>query len=107
MARRACRLLLLLAAVALAGCTTTSQALWRYVILPEQRRLEFRDPAVIGPPIALPPVPPPRTVTRPQPLTPEWRVSLDEAIRIALENAGVIRVLAGVSAVSSGRTIYD
>ena len=32
---------------------------------------------------------------------------LDEAIRIALQNAEVIRVLTGVSATSSGRTIYD
>ena len=33
--------------------------------------------------------------------------SLDDAIRIALENDRVIRVLAGVTAVTSGRTIYD
>ena len=37
----------------------------------------------------------------------ERLLPLDEAIRIALDNAEVIRVLAGVSASSSGRTIYD
>ncbi len=34
-------------------------------------------------------------------------LSLDEAIRTALLNSEVVRVLAGVTAVSSGRTIYD
>jgi len=35
------------------------------------------------------------------------RYPLDDAIRTSLANAQVIRVLAGVGAVSSGRTIYD
>ena len=34
-------------------------------------------------------------------------LSLDEAIRTALRNDDVVRVLAGTSAVASGRTIYD
>lgn len=34
-------------------------------------------------------------------------VSLDESIRLALQYSEVIRVLAGVTAVSSGQTIYD
>jgi outer membrane protein TolC len=34
-------------------------------------------------------------------------MSLDEAIRLSLGNAGVVRVLGGVIATSSGRTIYD
>ena len=34
-------------------------------------------------------------------------LSLDEAIRIALVNANVVRVLTGVTAISSGQTIYD
>ncbi|MEZ6063961.1 MAG: TolC family protein [Planctomycetaceae bacterium] len=38
---------------------------------------------------------------------PERFLSLDEAIRIALQNSEVIRVLAGTAAVSSGSTIYD
>jgi outer membrane protein TolC len=75
------------------------------VILPEQRTIEHRDPAQF-PPILTPPSPPPRTVTD-APETAEWQMSLDEAIRIALENARVIRVLAGTSAVARGQTIYD
>jgi outer membrane protein TolC len=50
---------------------------------------------------------PPRTVTNPQPQSPEWELSLDEAIRIALANARVVRILTGTTAVSSGQTIYD
>lgn len=34
-------------------------------------------------------------------------MSLDDAIRIALENSEVVRVLGGLTAASSGRTIYD
>ena len=34
-------------------------------------------------------------------------LTLDESIRVSLENGEVIRVLAGVTAVSSGSTIYD
>ena len=48
------------------------------------------------------PSPHPETCAKPQRVMP-----LDEAIRIALENDRVIRVLAGVTAVNSGRTIYD
>ena len=38
---------------------------------------------------------------------PARNLSLDEAIRLSLGNSTVVRVLAGVEAVSSGRTIYD
>lgn len=41
-----------------------------------------------------------------QNLTDEF-LTLDEAIRVALENARAVRFLAGVSASTSGRTIYD
>lgn len=34
-------------------------------------------------------------------------LSLDQAIQLALENSEVVRVLGGLTAVSSGRTIYD
>lgn len=34
-------------------------------------------------------------------------LSLDEAIQIALKNSEVVRILGGLSAASSGRTIYD
>ena len=48
--------------------------------------------------------PPTVTATTPR---KQRQISLDEAIRIALENSEVVRVLGGNLAVSSGRTIYD
>jgi outer membrane protein TolC len=78
----------------------------RNVILPEQRTIGYSDPARL-PTAPIPDAAPPRTVTDSRPDTPDWPLSLDEAIKIALENARVIRVLAGVSATSSGQTIYD
>jgi outer membrane protein TolC len=76
------------------------------LVLPEQRRLDFRDSA--EPPIArLPQVPPPATVSSPAPAGEPQMLSLDDAIRIALANSKVVRTLAGASAVSSGQTIYD
>lgn len=84
------------------GCTQGVPAL----ILPEQRALNVHDPVRL-PPAPLPDLPPPATVSNPQPYLRERHLSLDEAIRIALANSRVVRVLAGISAVSSGRTIYD
>ncbi|HZL91830.1 MAG TPA: TolC family protein [Pirellulaceae bacterium] len=56
---------------------------------------------------SLPEMPSPQTVSRrDQPLEPVY-LSLDEAIRTALRNGEVVRVLVGTTAVSSGRTIYD
>lgn len=37
----------------------------------------------------------------------EELISLDDAIRIAMENAEVVRIITGVAASTSGRTIYD
>jgi outer membrane protein TolC len=77
----------------------------RRFIYPEQRRLEVRSPSqVAGQP--LPPAELPNTVQRKLELEP-WPMALGEAIRVALENAEVVRVLAGQGAVSSGSTIYD
>jgi outer membrane protein TolC len=105
--RLARRLLLLALVLATAcGCAVPPDEFWRYIILPEQRTIPYRDPSEFAP-AAIPPSLPPRTVTDPRPGTAEWQLSLDDAIRIALENARVIRVLAGTSAVSSGQTIYD
>jgi outer membrane protein TolC len=103
MAGRLPLLLILLAAI---GCGHTADDVCNYIILPEQRTIEYRDPSQF-PPAPIPPSVPPRTVADPQPGTPDWQVSLDDAIRIALENATVIRVLAGTAAVASGETIYD
>jgi outer membrane protein TolC len=95
-----------LALLIVAGCALSPRDIARNVILPEQRTIDYRDPAQL-PPAPLPETPPPRTVADPRPETPEWPLSLDDAIRIALENARVIRVLAGVTVTASGQTIYD
>ncbi|MEM7456069.1 MAG: TolC family protein [Planctomycetota bacterium] len=74
-------------------------------VAPEQRRIQVRQPH------QLPQV---RPVSATLPFTilteenrQQEKLSLDEAIRVAIQNAEVIRVLGGVSAGSSGRTIYD
>jgi outer membrane protein TolC len=100
------RLLILLILLAMSGCALTAEDVCKNIILPEQRTIDYRDPARYLP-APIPDNVPPRTVTDPRPQTPEWPLSLDEAIRIALENAKVVRVLAGTTAVSSGQTIYD
>ncbi len=86
------------------GCAATG-GVWPLVV-PEQRQLDVRDPSVL-PKAPVPPVPPPPTVLNPPPRDALRELSLDDAIRIALENSRVIRVLAGATAVSSGRTVYD
>jgi outer membrane protein TolC len=88
------------------GCSHPVEDLCRNVILPEQLSIDYRDPSQF-PPAKIPDNAPPRTVANPQPETPVWELSLDEAIRVALVNARVIRVLSGTTAVSSGQTIYD
>jgi outer membrane protein TolC len=100
------RLLLALMLATACGCALSPEDFCEYIIFPEQRTIPHRDPSEFGP-APIPPSLPPRTVTDPRPGTAEWQLSLDDAIRIALENARVIRVLAGTSAVSSGQTIYD
>jgi outer membrane protein TolC len=74
--------------------------------VPEQRCLDIRDPAQL-PPVAIPPIPEPETVSKPAPPVDPSNLSLDEAIRISLANSTVVRILAGVTAVSSGQTVYD
>jgi outer membrane protein TolC len=75
------------------------------IIYPEQRTIEYRDPSQF-PFVPLPPSSPPATVTLP-PAGDVRYMSLDDAIRICLENDEVVRVLTGVGAIASGRTIYD
>ena len=77
-----------------------------YLIRPEQRSIVVREPVQI-PSAGVPDVEPPRTVTHPNAAAPAVNLSLDDAIRIALDNSEVVRVLAGESAVSSGSTVYD
>jgi outer membrane protein TolC len=75
------------------------------IIYPEQRQIDYRDPSDF-PSIPLPPSSAPPTVTNP-PTGDTRYFALDDAVRTSLGNARVIRVLAGVAAVNSGRTIYD
>src|SRR6266567_5036169 len=75
------------------------------IIYPEQREINYRDPSQFVP-IPLPPSSQPPTVTNP-PSGDQRYFALDDAIRTSLGNARVVRVLAGVGAVTSGRTIYD
>ncbi len=87
------------------GCGATADIV-HTAILPEQRTIETRE---FGPlsTMPLPVSSAPRTVLDPRPDTAEWRLSLDEAIRIGLDNSRVVRTLAGLTAVSTGKTIYD
>lgn len=78
---------------------------WRF-ILPEQRAIEVRDPSQLAP-ARIPAIPRPPTVTDPQFDYPPEELSLSQAINTGLTNLDVVRVLAGVTAVSSGRTVYD
>ena len=72
-------------------------------ILPEQKCLAIRSPQQMRY-AHLPPVDVPTTVDpERQRELPAYDMTLDDAIRIALENSEVIRVLGG----TSGRTIYD
>ncbi|MCI0358002.1 MAG: TolC family protein [Planctomycetaceae bacterium] len=78
---------------------------WR-IIYPEQRTADVR-PIGSLPYVPLPPSGPPPTVSAGDPGATKRFLTLDDAIRIALENDRVIRVLAGVTAIASGQTIYD
>lgn len=75
---------------------------WRH----EQQTLDVQDPTAL-PPAAIPTILPPRTVSDEAPPRVELPLTLNEALRISLENAKVVRSLAGISAVNSGSTIYD
>lgn len=75
-------------------------------ILPEQRCLDIRRPGELCQvPVRL--TPRPATVNDPQFDAPVRYLTLNEAINITLENSEVVRVLGGVTASTSGRTIYD
>lgn len=88
------------------GCGIAARDDWRPIFLPEQRTIEYRDPTDF-PASPIPASVPPHTVAKPPPKSAEWPLTIDDAIRISLENARTIRVLAGLTAVSSGQTIYD
>ena len=75
-------------------------------IFPEQRAICVRSPEALLS-IPVPQIEVPFTVSEKEDTREEQRISLDEAIQIAIQNAEVIRVLTGISAAASGRTIYD
>ena len=75
---------------------------WRH----EQQTLDVQDPTTL-PPAAIPAILPPATVSDENEQRPELPLSLNDALRISLENAKVVRSLAGITAVNSGSTIYD
>lgn len=75
-------------------------------ILPEQRRLDIRQPRQL-PQAAVPITPRPATVNDPQFEAPFRHLTLNDAINVSLSNSEVVRVLAGVTASTTGRTIYD
>lgn len=109
MIRKGCRSVVLV----LAACWTMQSLAMAQApnfapfVFPEQRSIEVRSPHAHRP-LPLPDLPPPPTISRPQPPdAPPHYLSLDEALRVALENTEVVRVLAGVTAASTGVTIYD
>ena len=96
-----CCMILLLSCV---GCSHD----WSLLapIWPEQHEVPIRDISQL-PSANIPDVPPPPTVEDPKAVKGDRYLSLDEAIHITLKNSEVVRVLAGTTATSSGKTIYD
>jgi outer membrane protein TolC len=92
--------------LAICGCASLPREVFYPVGLPEARTIDYRDPASY-PAAPIPANLPPYTVANMPPKSAEWQLSLDDAIRVALENAKAVRVLAGTTAVASGKTIYD
>jgi outer membrane protein TolC len=77
----------------------------RQFILPESRAIEVRQPGQL-PQVRFPQIHVPSTVSEEPQRDSIQYLPLDEAVRVALANAESIRILAGVTAVASGRTIY-
>ena len=88
------------------GCGTSAREVCESIIMPEQRTVAYRDTEQL-PAVAIPANAAPKTVSNLRPEVTEWNLSLDEAIRIALEKSRAIRVLTGVTVTASGQTIYD
>lgn len=96
-----------LAAAALSsGCATSFDSVLAAGWRPEERTIAVREPAQLAA-ISIPAVPPPATVADPPGPREAWELSLNEAVRISLENAKAVRVFTGLGASNSGRTIYD
>ncbi|MFO0809521.1 MAG: TolC family protein [Gemmataceae bacterium] len=93
-----------LATLALGGCVPFGGT--AAYVYHEQRCLDVRQPEQL-PHAPVPPTKPPETVTNRFKDDRPKELSLDDVIRISLANSKVVRLLAGVTAVSSGQTIYD
>lgn len=99
-----CALLWVPLILLLSGCASP-RGVWP-LIAPEQTHFDLRTDSQL--PVArIPDLPSPPTVSDSKRDAVPKQMSLDDAIRIALANTKVVRVLAGVTAVSSGQTIYD
>jgi outer membrane protein TolC len=86
---------------------STAQAQRRVgTILPERRSVHLREPSQL-PRYQMPTANLPSTVSRPIKELQEQPLALDSAIRSSLRNLDVVRVLSGVTATNSVRSIYD
>jgi len=91
---------------ALSSCTADHRRIveagWQH----EQQAIAVRDPDAL-PAARLGNLPAPPTVAPDSPALEPLNLSLNDAVRITLENAKAIRVFTGIGATNSGRTIYD
>ncbi len=75
-------------------------------IFPERRTTQVRDPYQL-PRYQMPTALAPSTVSRPIADLEPQLLALDGAIRTSMRNLDVVRVLSGVTANNSGRSVYD
>ncbi len=75
-------------------------------IFPERRSIQVREPNQL-PRYQMPAASAPSTVSRPITDLEPRLIALDGALRTSMRNLDVIRVLSGVTATNSGRSIYD
>ena len=75
-------------------------------IFPERRTVEVREPHQL-PRYQMPTALAPSTVSRPIADLEPQLLALDGSIRTSMRNLDVVRVLSGVTASNSGRSIYD
>lgn len=96
---------LLLLALTSSGAWSQTTEPWRF-LLPEQRATQVRAPSQLTQ-VPIPPIPRPPTISHPQFDAPPRLMSLSDAINMGLANLDAVRVLGGINAVSTGRTVYD
>lgn len=99
------KIITILLMLTLVAPRATGDEPWKF-ILPEQRCIQVRDPSQICR-AQIPMVPRPPTILDPRFNSPPRPLSLSDVINISLSNLEVVRVLGGVSASSTGRTVYD